>query len=200
MGPRAFRCTPTKTGEPVLEDWNVVATARGGAFRRAWTLLEGTVAAVDRTKYPNVLVCRAGNIREMMDHLQSWVVPGAPDPISKAFYRITPGSMTFEFDNANDFHTRLRTRAASWAEILAGHSFQVRIHRHGFKSAVASQSQSERMLEQFLLSETQKIGAPARVDYHNPAGVLVVETVDQRGGMSLFSRKELQHYSFLHTG
>lgn len=184
----------------MVEDWNVVATARGGAFRRAWTLLEGAAETVDRTKYPNVLVCRVGNIREFMDSLQSWVVPGAPDPISKAFYRITPGSMTFEFANANDFHTRMRGMAAQWAEVLAGHSFQVRIHRHGFKSAVASQSQSERMLEQFLLSETQQIGTPGRVDYHNPAGVLVVETVDNRGGMSLFSRKELQYYSFLHTG
>lgn len=184
----------------MVEDWNVVATARGGAFRRAWTLLEGAAESVDRTKYPNLLVCRVSNIREFMDGLQSWVVPGAPDPISKAFYRITPGSITFEFDNANDFHTRMRSVAAHWAEILAGHSFQVRIHRHGFKSAVASQSQSERMLEQFLLGETEKIGAPGGVNYHNPAGVLVVETVDHRGAMSLFSRKELQNYSFLHTG
>ena len=182
----------------MVEDWNVVATARGGAFRRAWTLLEGTVEAVDRTKYPNVLVSRVPNVRQFMNEMQAWAVPGSTDPVSKAFYRITPASITFEFEDANQFHTKLRTVAANWAEILAGHSFQVRIHRHGFKSAVASQSQSERMLEQFLLGELAKMGNPGRIDYKNPAGTLVVETVDNRGGMSLFSRKELQGYPFLH--
>lgn len=184
----------------MVEDWNVVATARGGAFSRAWTLLEGTVEAVDRTKYPNVLVSRVSNVRRFMDDMRAWAIPGAPDPVSKAFYRITPASITFEFADANAFHSRLRAVAANWAEILAGHSFQVRIHRHGFKSAIASQSQSERMLEQFLLGELAKLGNPGRVDYKNPAGTLLVETVDDRGGISLFSRKEIQNYPFLHPG
>jgi hypothetical protein len=183
----------------VLDDWNVVATARGGGFRRAWTLLEGTVEALSGTKHPNVLVARTPNVRQFLAAMRAWELPSGHDPVAKAFSRITPAAATFEFRDANDFHVQMRAVAVRWAEILAGHSFRVRVYRHGFKSAVASPTQIERMLEHFLLEETRKAGQAGWLDYKGAAGTLVVETVDNRGGMSLFSKKEMQTYPFLHS-
>ena len=79
---------------------------------------------------------------------------------------------------------------------LAGKSFHVRMHRRGFKEALPSQ-QEERMLDDVLLEALERTGQPGRIEFEDPDLILDVETVDQRAGMSLWTREQLERYPFL---
>lgn len=70
------------------------------------------------------------------------------------------------------------------------------MHRRGFKDRVGSHTE-EQALGAFVEQELAGKREQARVDFDDPDFIVVLETVGQRGGMSLWNREQRQRYPFV---
>lgn len=174
-------------------DWNVVITVRNDSFTRARQVLE-RYGVIKRTTFYNVLVMKVDDVGAFPAQLAEHVAR-KPD-ILHMIGRVMPASELFEFQNAETFETKAREAALRWVPRLADKSFHVRMHRRGFKDALPSQ-QEERMLDHALLEALERAGQPGRIEFEDPDLILDIETVDQRAGMSLWTREQLERYPFL---
>lgn len=176
-----------------MQTWNVVATTREGRFSLARDVLS-EYGPVEKTGYFNVLVLNVEDIRHFLDETASR--READSDLREGVSRLVPVEVGFTFQTAEEFERAARHAALHWVQVLRGHSFHVRMHRRGFKGRLSSQDE-ERFLDEFLLGRLQEVGAPGRITFEDPDYVLVIETVGQRGGMSLWSREDLVRYPFL---
>jgi tRNA(Ser,Leu) C12 N-acetylase TAN1 len=176
-----------------MQDWNVVISAREGGYSAARDLLR-QFAQVSRTHYFNVLVAKVENPRALLETLTelSTTLPDVPGFLA----RVVPLVVTFNFDSPEHFETQAREAILQWASQLAGKSFHVRVHRRGFKHQLPS-PQEEQMLAGAVLEATQGAGNPGRISFENPDAIVAVETVDNRAGMSLWTRDELSRFPLL---
>lgn len=176
-----------------MQDWNVVISVREGGYSAARDLLRD-FAEVGRTHYFNVLVAKAADPRALLETLceLSTTVPDIPNFLA----RVVPLAVTFNFESAEHFETQARDAVLQWAGQLVGKSFHVRVHRRGFKKELPSPKE-EQMLAEVLLEATQKPGAPATISFDDPDAIIAVETVDNRAGLSLWSREDLRRYPLL---
>jgi tRNA(Ser,Leu) C12 N-acetylase TAN1 len=176
-----------------MQDWNVVISVREGGYSAARDLLRD-FAVVGRTHYFNVLVAKVADplaLLQMLSEL-STTVPDIPNFLA----RVVPLGVTFNFESAEQFETQARDAVLQWASQLAGKSFHVRVHRRGFKAELPSPKE-EFMLAEVLLEATQKAGSPATISFDDPDAIIAVETVDNRAGLSLWSREDLRRYPLL---
>lgn len=173
-----------------MEDWNVVATSRIGRFDDARRLL-AKLGPADRTGYYNVLVLRVEDVDRLLAQLLEL---SASDPGVLAHVR--PARATFDFRGPEEFEELARRVALAWAPRLAGRRFHVRMHRRGFRRRLSSQ-QEEHFLDDTLLSALGVAGEPGAIGFDDPDGILAVDTVGGRAGLSLWSRDELLRYPFL---
>ncbi len=176
-------------------DWNVVVTVQQQGYQEAISLLK-QYGPVSRTQYFNVLVLRAENISEMTEDLQQRV-ENYPDIIEAILARVVPVIKTFHFSSPEEFEKKARETALAWVPKMTGKSFHVRMHRRGFKGRLSS-LEEERFLDDVLLQALEKLGKPAAIDFDDPDLILVLETIDQRAGLSLWTRDDLERYPFLH--
>lgn len=176
-----------------MQDWNVVISVREGGYPAARDLLR-EFAEVGRTHYFNVLVAKVADPRALLETLSelSTTVPDIPNFLA----RVVPLVVTFNFESPEHFETQAREAVLQWADQLAGKSFHVRVHRRGFKHELPS-PQEEQMLAEALLETMDKAGTPGRISFENPDAIVAVETVDDRAGMSLWTRDELSRYPLL---
>ena len=72
------------------------------------------------------------------------------------------------------------------------------MHRRGLRHDLSSQAE-EKTLDAYLMAELARRGTPGRITFDDPDAILVVETVGNCAGMSLWSRDDLQRLSFLKT-
>jgi tRNA(Ser,Leu) C12 N-acetylase TAN1 len=174
-------------------DWTVVATTREHGYDRGWQLLE-QFGQVSRTDYFNVLLLEPDEPETFLDRFGAMVrnVPQVMESLS----RVMPATDRFTFEGAEDFEAQAREIVRGWAPRLRGKSFHVRMHRRGFKGKLSSQ-QEERFLDEALLDELETQGVPGRIDFEDPDAVIDVETVDNRAGMSFWTREDLKRYPFL---
>ena len=107
-----------------------------------------------------------------------------------------PAVATFDFNSPDETDARAREAANQWVPQRAGKSFHVRMRLHGFKGRLSSHEE-EKSLAEFLLERLQESGQPNRIILHDSDFVLVVVTVDQRAGVSLWSRDDGNRYPFL---
>lgn len=176
-----------------MQDWNVVISVREGGYSAARDLLRD-FAEVGRTHYFNVLVAKVADPLALLETLSelSTTVPDIPNFLA----RVVPLSVTFNFESAEHFETQARDAVLQWAGRLAGKSFHVRVHRRGFKKELPSPKE-EQMLAEALLETTEKTGMPGSISFENPDAIVAVETVDNRAGVSLWTRDELSRYPLL---
>jgi tRNA(Ser,Leu) C12 N-acetylase TAN1 len=176
-----------------MQDWNVVISVREGGYSAARDLLGG-FAEVGRTHYFNVLVAKAADPRALLETLSelSATIPDIPNFVA----RVVPLAVTFDFESAEQFEVKAREAVLQWADQLAGKSFHVRVHRRGLKKELPS-TKEERMLAEVLLEATQKAGYPAKISFDDPDAIVAVETIDNRAGLSLWSRDDLSRYPLL---
>lgn len=176
-----------------MQDWNVIVTVREGTFQQARRFLE-TVGEVARTDYFNVLTAKVEDVRKSMEFLKVKVEeePGTLNLIA----RFLPLSHIFNFQSPEEFQTRAAEAVSEWVPTLADTSFHVRMKRRGFKGHMSSMDE-ERFLDDLLLDRLQEEGAPGRITFSDPDFIIAVETVGNRGGLSLWSRIDLQRYPFL---
>jgi tRNA(Ser,Leu) C12 N-acetylase TAN1 len=176
-----------------MQDWNVVISVRDGGYSAARDLLRD-FAEVGRTHYFNVLVAKAADPRALLETLceLSATIPDIPNYLA----RVVPLVVTFDFESAERFETQAREAVLQWANQLAGKSFHVRVHRRGFKKELPSPKE-ELMLAEVVLEATQRAGSPATISFDDPDAIVAVETIDNRAGMSMWSRDDLSRYPLL---
>lgn len=174
-----------------MRDWNVVVTAREGRYRQAREFLESMCGETARTGYYNVLVGRTEDPEGLLERLSA--DPNARDVLGRA----VPLASTFEFQRADELDEAAIAAATELAPALSGKSFHVRFHRRGFKGRVRSVDEEHR-LNEAIVRVTSERGDPARVTFDSPDAIVVVETVDNRGGMSVWTREQLQRWPLLH--
>jgi tRNA(Ser,Leu) C12 N-acetylase TAN1 len=176
----------------MIPDWNVVATAQGHGFRRAWEFLRAYGAA-SRTDYFNVITLRVADIGVLLERLRRDL---AADSASAALARVVPVTTAFGFQSPEEFEAAARHAVTPWLSELAGCTFHVRMHRRGFKGRLSSQDE-ERFLDHYLIGGLRRHGADASVSFDDPDIIIAVETVGQRGGVSCWAREQRSRYPFL---
>jgi tRNA(Ser,Leu) C12 N-acetylase TAN1 len=173
--------------------WNVVVSLREHGFRRAFRLLQG-LGAVYTTDFLNVLVMEVSNIPRFLETLNTWIID---DPnLLQILARVVPVTATFSFQSAEEFEAKAKEAVLPLVSQLAGKSFHVRMHRRGFKGRISS-ADEERFLDHLLLEELEKSGNPGKITFENPEAIIVVETVGQQAGISCWTRKDWQQYTWL---
>ena len=103
---------------------------------------------------------------------------------------------TFIFNSTEEFEDRALSAGRGWGQQLPGKSFFVRIHRRGFKGKLSS-PEEERFLDDALLDALAAAGTPGKIAFDDPDAVIVIETVDNRAGIALFTREEMARYLFV---
>jgi hypothetical protein len=53
------------------------------------------------------------------------------------------------------------------------------------------------MLDDVILGQLEKVGTPGRISFDRPDAIVAVETLGTEGGLSLWTRAELDAYPFL---
>ena len=174
-------------------DWNIVVSVRDGGYPAARELLE-QFAQVSRTHYFNVLVAKVDDPRGLLEILTELAetLPEIPEFLAS----VVPLIVMFDFSSAEHFEEQARQAVQGWADKLAGKTFHVRVHRRGHKQDLPS-IKEEQMLDGVLLAATEKSGAPSRVTFDDPDAIVAVETVDNRAGLSLWSRDDLRRFRLL---
>jgi len=79
---------------------------------------------------------------------------------------------------------------------LTGSSLHVRLHRRGDRHDLPTPD-AERSFDDFLLAATGAAGAPCKISFTDPDAVIAIDTVDDRAGVGLWSRKDLARHRLL---
>ena len=176
-----------------VPDWNVVATGYEGGYRTTRGFL-APFGPIARTPYFNVLVMRVDDREAFLAAVAAAVEkePGLLNFLS----RLIVCEAAFPFQSAEEFETRARAVVLPWVPRLAGKSFHVRLHRRGFKGKLSS-PEEERFLDDALLDALAAAGTPGKIAFDDPDAVIVIETVDNRAGIALFTREEMARYLFV---
>jgi tRNA(Ser,Leu) C12 N-acetylase TAN1 len=179
--------------ESVMEDWNVVVSIYRDGFNRAWRALK-QFGPVERTPYHNVLVMRVDDPRALLEVVERKTeeVPALYDAIS----RVAPATRTFEFRSAEEFKEKAKSILLEASPRIAGLSFHVRLHRRGAHHDLRS-PEIERFLDDALLDATNQRGMPSRISFSDPDAVVAIDTVDDRGGVALWMREDLENHRLL---
>lgn len=121
----------------------------------------------------------------------------AADPEILGFLsHVTPAHAVFSFQNAAEFEERAKAAVLGWVPRLAGKSFHVRLRRRGFKGRLSTPDE-ERFLDDTILEALAATGTPGRVSFEDPDAVILIDTIDNRAGVSYWTRTDRQVYPFL---
>jgi len=175
--------------------WNVVVTLPEATAPQARRVMRPW-GRLFRTDYFHVLVMSVDDPDRFLCEFGEEVdaTPGILNFIAHVF----PAQRTFDFATVPEFEQKAREAVMSWAPILAGSRFHVRLHRRGMKG-VLSTPKEERFLDDALLQAASTGGTPGRIGFDAADYVIHIETVDHRAGLSLWRREDLDRYPFLGT-
>jgi tRNA(Ser,Leu) C12 N-acetylase TAN1 len=179
--------------ESAVPDWNVTVTLAEPTFRSARNLL-ARWGRLRRTAYFNVAVMKVRDPATFFEEFAD-VVNETPG-ILNAMSHVVPFEHMFAFKGASEFEAKLRDIVLSYGPQLAGKSFHVRLRRRGLKGIISS-LEEERFLDDFLLEALAAAGKPGRIAFDDPDYVLLIETVDECGGVALWTGDDLKRYPFL---
>ena len=180
-------------GNGLVRDWNVVVSIYQDGFRRALRALEA-FGRVERSPYHNVLVM---TVEEPIALLEAVERRTEENPaLYDAIARVAPAICSFEFRSADEFKAKAKASALEWLPRLAGRSFHVRFHRRGPRHDLRT-PEIERFLDDALLEALQQAGTPGRLSFSDPDAVIVIDTIDDRAGLSLWTRDDLARHRLL---
>ncbi len=176
-----------------ISDWNVVVSTQEGAYKQAKVLLK-ELGMVARTPYYNVFVMWVVDVRETLEELRSRCETNPK--ILEWLGHFVPATIMFNFSTPEEFEAKAKDAVCELLPQLAGKTFHVRVHRRGFRDRIIERDE-ERLLGEAILKRLEEAGTPARVTFDDPDAIVVIETVSQRAGLSLWTREERKRYSFL---
>jgi len=174
---------------------NVIVTTQSDEYRRASQLLE-RFGTVEPTDYFNVLLLTVGDVDRFISEFCE--LAASDSRLLGAVSRVMPLQKTFSYEDVEDFEKKARQAALSFVDRLEGKTFHVRMHRRGFRHELSSQNE-EKSLDALLLAELERRDTSGRITFDDPDAILVVETVGNWAGMSLWSRDDLNRLDFLKT-
>jgi tRNA(Ser,Leu) C12 N-acetylase TAN1 len=176
-----------------MRDWNVVISLHEQQLHQALHRLR-QFGSVSRTDFFNVLVMRVDDIEHFLETLRQRLADDPP--FAALIARVVPLTQTFNYLTIEAFETQAREAILRWVPDVAGKRFHIRMHRRGFKGRLDSHNE-EKALAEVLLEALEASGRPGRIAFEDPDAIIAVETVGQRGGMSLWTREDMQDYPFL---
>jgi len=176
-----------------VKDWNVIVCVYQDGFRRALRALR-EFGSVEHSPFYNVLAMKAEDPVALLDAVEERAKerPALYDAIS----RIAPAMHSFEFDSADDFREKAKSIVVEWAPQLAGRSFHVRFHRRGAAYDLPTPD-VERLLDSALLETLRRVESPGAISFSDPDAVIAIDTIDDRAGMGLWRRVDLERHRLL---
>lgn len=176
-----------------MKDWNVVVSIYREGFTRARRSLEA-LGQVERSPYYNVLAMKVDDPHALLEAIERRTEesPALYDAIA----RVAPAHRNFEFQSAEELEGKARSIALEWLPRLAGRSLHVRFHRRGPRHALRSPD-VERHLDDALLHALHEAGTPGKLSFSDPDAVIVIDTIDDRAGISLWTREDLARHRLL---
>ena len=174
-------------------DWNAVVTLYQGGFRYGVRILR-EFGAVEPTDYHNVVVMTVRDPGAFLCALEERV---AKDPrLYDAISRAAPAICCFAFHSPEELEKEAEMVISKWLPRLLGRSFHVRLHRRGHKTGLRSPD-IEKHLGTNILTRLEQLGAPGSLEFQDPDTVIAIDTIDERAGMSIWSREELERFKLL---
>jgi len=177
----------------LVKNWNTIVSIHQQGFRRAMRALQ-EIDPTERTPYYNVLAMRVDDpiaALAAIEHLTE-ERPALYDAIA----RVAPARYTFDFRSPEEFADRVRSFLLGVLPELSGRSFHVRLHRRGSKLDLRS-PEAERLFDDFVVAATAKLGSPARITFNEPDAVIVIDTIDDRAGVAMWTDEDLARHRLL---
>ena len=176
-----------------MKDWNIVVTIYQESFRRALRALQD-IGPAEPGPYHNVLVMKVDDPMTVLEAIERLTEerPALYDAIA----RVAPAMRTFDFLSAEDFKDDAKSIVLEWLPSLAGKSFHARLHRRGPKPGLHTPD-VERFLDDLIIEETAKAGLSGRISFTDPDAVIVIDTVDDRAGLAMWTREDIAHHRLL---
>ncbi len=176
-----------------MKDWNTIVTIYQQGFRRAVRALQ-KIGPTQRTPYYNVLAMKASEPTTALEAIER--LTEEQPALYDAIARVAPAGVTFEFQSPEEFRDRVKSVLLGLAPELVGRSFHVRLHHRGSRLNLRTPD-AERLFDDFIVAETGKSGAPARIGFTDPDAVIVIDTIDDRAGIAVWSREDLARHRLL---
>jgi tRNA(Ser,Leu) C12 N-acetylase TAN1 len=176
-----------------MENWNIVISVYQSGFRRAIRMLRD-LGPVQRSPYHNLLVMVAEDPMALLEIIESEaeIKPALYDAIS----RVAPAMRCFDFHSVEEFTEKARSILVEWIPQLAGRSFHIRLHHRGSKHHLRTPD-VERFLDETLLDALKQTGRGGRISFSEPDMVIVIDTIDDRAGVALWTHEELAQHKLL---
>jgi tRNA(Ser,Leu) C12 N-acetylase TAN1 len=175
-------------------DWNVVVSIYQDGFPRARRAL-AKLGDVQPTGYYNVLMMSADDDPLELVSAVERLTDEKP-ALYDAIARVAPAMHSFEFHSAGEFKERTKSIVLGWTERLGGKSFHVRLHLRGAGPDFHS-TDMEKFLDDAVVEATALAETRARISFTNPDAVIVIDTIGDRGGASIWTREELAEHRLL---
>ncbi|QWG22297.1 hypothetical protein KMZ93_20310 [Bradyrhizobium sediminis] len=176
-----------------MKDWNIIVTIYQEGFRRALRALQD-VGPAERGPYHNVLVMKADDPMAVLESVERLTEerPALYDAIA----RVAPAMRAFDFSSTENFKDNAKSFLLEWLPSLAGKSFHARLHQRGPKLGLHTPV-VERFLNDVLIEATAKAGLPGRISFTDPDAVIVIDTVDDRAGLAMWTREDIARHRLL---
>ncbi len=176
-----------------MNDWNVIVTVNEGHLVDGCELLQ-SLGELQRTAFHNVIVMRVDDVAQFVESLPHLLTDhlNATEIIS----RISPVTDMFTFHSVEEFESRAQETLSKRLAELAGKQFHIRMHQRGWRDKLG-ECNEEAFLGEMVLLELERAGATCEVEFDDPDVIVAVETLDNRAGVSLWTREQLNRFPFL---
>lgn len=177
-----------------MDDWNVVISVYEDGFRPALRALR-KLGPIARSPYHNVLVMRVENPTGVLETIERETEKDTAlyDSIS----RVAPAMQTVDFHSEAEFSEKLKSISLEWSPRLIASSVHVRLHRRGRQRYDLRTPDFERRFNDVLLEATAAAGQPCKISFTQTDAVIVIDTIDDRAGVALWTRADLTHHRLL---
>lgn len=176
-----------------MKEWNVIITVFQDGYRRAFRALS-EIGPVAHSPYHNVLVMAAADPIALLDMIEqrTQASPALYDAIS----RVAPAMRCFDFQDIDKFKSEITTILAEWLPQFSGRTFHVRLHVRGARFDWRTPD-AERYFDDWILAGLNDRGSHGSISFSNPDAVVAIDTIDERAGISHWTRDDLQRYHLL---
>jgi tRNA(Ser,Leu) C12 N-acetylase TAN1 len=176
-----------------VKDWNLIVTIYQQGFRRALRALQD-IGPTKRSPYHNVLVMKVDDPVRALGVVER--LTDENPALYDAIARVAPAMRSFEFQSTETFEDRATSVILEWLPDLTGRTFHVRLHRRGPKLELRTPD-AERYFNDAIIEAAMKAGMPARISFTDPDAVVVIDTIDDRAGIAMWTRVDLARHRLL---
>jgi tRNA(Ser,Leu) C12 N-acetylase TAN1 len=176
-----------------VKDWNIVVTTYQEGFRRALRALQD-IGPAERGPFHNVLVMKVDDPMAVLEAIER--ITEERPALYDAIARVAPAMRAFEFSSAETFKDNSKSIVLEWLPSLAGTSFHARLHRRGPKLELRTPD-VERFLNDVIIEAAAKAGLPGSISFTDPDAVIVIDTVDDRAGIAIWTREDIARHRLL---